>query len=642
MRVTGLVYAFLVTVAVAALSPTSNSNVAVYWGQNSAQGQDTQKPLAEYCEDESADIILLSFLYIYFGTGGLPVIDFSSACSDGTPFPRTGLLSCPTMAQDIKTCQSKGKTILLSLGGASGSYGFDSGSQGTEFADTLWNLFLGGSSDTRPFGTAILDGFDLDTEAGSDVGYTEFVDRLREHFDGASKPYYISAAPQCVLPDAYLNTVITHAKVDFLFVQFYNNYCGMQAWTSGNGNPTFNYDKWDALVKDSPNPNAKIFLGTLASQSAGGSGFVPLDTVVQAASYLQQNYQSFGGVMMWDASQAWSNVDSATGLNFAAGVKAGLTGGSSSPSGQSSAALSASSAASVSASSQIPSSSSAAGWSEVSASSAYAPVLVSSSAAVASSAPVVTSSSLVYSPAAPSSSAADSMAEDLTSSQNPATSSTISYDDGMWHPSSSVGQTVTTSDKLSSTSAYVQTVSSPGLAAVSEPTSTLSTAVLSQGSLPGANSGAPLTLTTSIQISSASASTPSSPKAQKITVTSVPPQETTLGVSTLHQLVTGSNEIFNLVTADSPAPTSSNADLAAEVVASVQPGFDTLAVVAAPSSGGLGQPYTGNSLKTVFTTLEPNTRMETVNGPDHTTVVTVNEPGPSVAKTVIATPAPQH
>ncbi len=48
--------------------------------------------------------------------------------------------------------------MTLSLGGAGGSVGFSSDSQAQTFADTVWNTFLGGSSSTRPFGDAVLDG----------------------------------------------------------------------------------------------------------------------------------------------------------------------------------------------------------------------------------------------------------------------------------------------------------------------------------------------------------------------------------------------------------------------------------------------------------------------------------------------------
>lgn len=62
------------------------------------------------------------------------------------------------MGTDIKACQAKGKIVTISMGGAGGSVGFSSDSQGQAFADTVWNTFLGGSSSTRPFGDAVLDG----------------------------------------------------------------------------------------------------------------------------------------------------------------------------------------------------------------------------------------------------------------------------------------------------------------------------------------------------------------------------------------------------------------------------------------------------------------------------------------------------
>ena len=82
----------------------------------------------------------------------------------------------------IKYCQSKGKVILLSLGGATGTYGLSSNSEGRNLADSLWDLFGGGQSDTRPFGSASVDGFDLNIEAGETNGYPAFVEKMKEHY----------------------------------------------------------------------------------------------------------------------------------------------------------------------------------------------------------------------------------------------------------------------------------------------------------------------------------------------------------------------------------------------------------------------------------------------------------------------------
>lgn len=62
------------------------------------------------------------------------------------------------MAEDIKTCQSKGRLVTLSLGGGTGEVGFSSDSEAETFADQIWDLFLGGESTIRPFGDAVLDG----------------------------------------------------------------------------------------------------------------------------------------------------------------------------------------------------------------------------------------------------------------------------------------------------------------------------------------------------------------------------------------------------------------------------------------------------------------------------------------------------
>jgi hypothetical protein len=71
------------------------------------------------------------------------------------------LANCQFLAAGIQGCQAAGKIVTLSLGGASGAATFSSDAQGKAFADTIWNLFLGGTSSTRPFGAAVLDGYAL-------------------------------------------------------------------------------------------------------------------------------------------------------------------------------------------------------------------------------------------------------------------------------------------------------------------------------------------------------------------------------------------------------------------------------------------------------------------------------------------------
>lgn len=269
----------------------SKSNIAVYWGQASAGSQSS---LATYCQSSDVDIVMLSFLYEFPTTMGL---NFASACT--TTFS-SGLLHCPQIGEDIKTCQSLGKKILLSAGGASGAYGFTSDSEAESFALTLWNTFGGGSADERPFDDAIVDGFDFDIENNNQVGYTSLVKKLREYFLEGSKPYYISAAPQCVYPDASVGDLLAHGHVDFAFIQFYNNYC--------NVGEHFNWDTWLKFAQNiSPNKNIKLFLGLPGSSTAASTGYIPDLDVVKSTVDSIVGSDHFGGIAIWDASQCFDN-----------------------------------------------------------------------------------------------------------------------------------------------------------------------------------------------------------------------------------------------------------------------------------------------------------------------------------------------
>ncbi|KAF9026268.1 Chitinase 1 [Haplosporangium bisporale] len=306
--------------SVSAFNPNTDTNLVTYWGQKYASNlrsgnQNRQKPLGEYCQtSDGEDIIVLAFLHVFNSAArGLPRMDLSNQCLPTSLFPGTSLLHCPDTGAGVKMCQSKGKAIILSLGGAAGAYGFSDDSEARDFAHTIWNLFLGGSSATRPLDDAILDGVDLDIEGGLTAGYPAFIAELRSLFAADTrKKYYITAAPQCPFPDAYLGATLQAAWIDMVFVQYYNNYCGTQAYGSFN----FNFDQWDTWAKTtSINKNVKVYLGVPASQTAANAGYVTIDRLRQIIDDVRCKYSSFGGVMMWDTSQAYANFDS-TGTQY--------------------------------------------------------------------------------------------------------------------------------------------------------------------------------------------------------------------------------------------------------------------------------------------------------------------------------------
>lgn len=122
--------------------------------------------------------------------------------------------------------------MLLSFGGFTyKEESFATEQAAIEAGNKIWTLFgPANSSDTtlRPFGGSILDGFDFDFESPSH-NMAAFANRLRELMKASKeKTYYLSSTPQCVFPDANMQTITNNVNLDFLNVQFYNNpSCGL-------------------------------------------------------------------------------------------------------------------------------------------------------------------------------------------------------------------------------------------------------------------------------------------------------------------------------------------------------------------------------------------------------------------------------
>ncbi len=114
--------------------------------------------------------------------------------------------NCEALASAIQTCKNNGVTIILSLGGASGSYSLSSQSEAETIADNLWAAY-GNSGNTavqRPFGNTFVNGFDFDVEdnINGNKYYQYMIARLRTHFaQDPANQYYITAAPQCPIPE---------------------------------------------------------------------------------------------------------------------------------------------------------------------------------------------------------------------------------------------------------------------------------------------------------------------------------------------------------------------------------------------------------------------------------------------------------
>ncbi|KAJ1976600.1 Chitinase 2 [Dimargaris verticillata] len=288
-----------------ALDLSCNNNLVSYWGQNiykfkhNATGE---QGLDYYCENNpSEDILVVSFLNTYDPM----IINLSDHCYEF--FNDTKLLNCPKVGEQIKKCQSLGKTVLLSMGGQEGEYRLTSEQQGKRVAQEIWDMFLGGQGDTRPFGDAVLDGLDLDIEKNDAVGYTDFIKTMRDLYaSDKNKKYYMAAAPLCHYPDLVMPMTYNEAWFDMIFVQFYNSPCGADNF----GTQTFNFEMWDAWARIySVNKDVKVFLGLPSSEYAALTGYVDADRMKHIVGDLQSTYSSFGGVMLYDISESRPNGD---------------------------------------------------------------------------------------------------------------------------------------------------------------------------------------------------------------------------------------------------------------------------------------------------------------------------------------------
>ncbi|KAI0244275.1 Chitinase 2 [Massospora cicadina] len=240
------------------------------------------------------DVINLSFLNVFnAGSGKLPEINFSNHCEDF--FNGTSLRTCPKIGKDITYCQRKGKTVLLSLGGAIANTGFPSAAA-SEFANILWDLFMEGKHNLRPFGDAVVDGIDLDLEGGSQQYYDTFLNHMQLKFKQSGRRYYVTAAPQCEFPDRNLQTIMEQGHIDAIFIQFYNNWCGAHNY----GNQwAWNWPQWDTWAKTkSYNKDVKLLIGAPDSSTAAGTGYISYDNLERIIGDIRPKYASFGGIML--------------------------------------------------------------------------------------------------------------------------------------------------------------------------------------------------------------------------------------------------------------------------------------------------------------------------------------------------------
>ncbi|XP_015878158.3 acidic endochitinase-like [Ziziphus jujuba] len=282
-----LLACLILSSALIQISEAGEGGISIYWGQNGYEGT-----LAEACNTDLYAYVNIAFL-IQFGGGRDLVLNLAGHCD---PTSNT----CIKFGPEIKTCQSKGIKVLLSIGGAVGSYYLTSADDAKNVANQIWNSYLGGTdpSAVRPFGDAVLDGVDFDIEGGSNLYYDDLARSLKELYDQqTTKTYYLAAAPQCFYPDYYLDAAIRTWLFDFIWVQFYNN--PPCQYSSNDGDVSKLLNSWNNDWATSLKAKEKLFMGLPASSAAAGSGYMPPDVLINQVLPEIQNAPKYGGVMLW-------------------------------------------------------------------------------------------------------------------------------------------------------------------------------------------------------------------------------------------------------------------------------------------------------------------------------------------------------
>ncbi|KAL6841303.1 hypothetical protein ACP4OV_028821 [Aristida adscensionis] len=259
-----LLYAYLLLAghhaAAASGDAAAATAIGVYWGQHAEEGS-----LAAACGTGLYAVVSIAFLS-EFGGGRRPVLNLAGHCDPATDG------HCRHVGDDVRSCQSGGVKVLLSIGGGQGDY-----------------------AAVRPLGDAVLDGVDFAVLAASGH-YDELARSLASLYKTSrTKAYVLAASPQCPHPDAALGAALATGLFDHVWVQFYNNPTTCGYWS---GNVSKLRSAWERWARSTPAP-ASLFLGLPASRQAASSGYIKPEDLVSQVLPAVRGAANYRGIMLW-------------------------------------------------------------------------------------------------------------------------------------------------------------------------------------------------------------------------------------------------------------------------------------------------------------------------------------------------------
>uniref|UniRef100_A0A0D3G504 GH18 domain-containing protein n=1 Tax=Oryza barthii TaxID=65489 RepID=A0A0D3G504_9ORYZ len=200
---------------------SSIGDTVVFWGRNKAEGS-----LREACDTGLYNTVIISFLSA-FGRGSYK-LDLS-----GHPVVPVG--------GDIKYCQSKGKTVLLAIGG---------------FIDQ-----------------------------GATEHYDELARLLHSHSNGG---VMLTATARCVFPDQRLQAALATGLFSRIHVKLFND--GRCTWGRRES-----LEKWAAAY-----PDSRIFVGIVASPEADRDAYMSHKDLYFDVLQFINKLPNYGGIMVWN------------------------------------------------------------------------------------------------------------------------------------------------------------------------------------------------------------------------------------------------------------------------------------------------------------------------------------------------------
>ncbi|XP_065641084.1 adhesion G-protein coupled receptor G6 isoform X3 [Hydra vulgaris] len=275
-----------------------SKNLKIYWGQN---GGGIEKELIEYCSSQSAfDTIVIGYVNDFFSSNEIdnyPSLNLANHCSFPIISGFNSLLYCEQVEVAIKICQQNNISVQIALGGSYGVYSIANATQGDVFAKRIWEMFLGGNG-PRPFGSAVLNGVNLDITQGPYTGYSQFVKTMHDlMFQDKNRTYVISSTSRCsdLKPLKNLGETLTlyGDYFDEIYVIYYSDTCTSKG-------EFFNIEEWFSFTnKFIKKP--LVYISLLAAPIAQFEEYyqdsIGLENIIKKVSF----HENFGGIVLYDA-----------------------------------------------------------------------------------------------------------------------------------------------------------------------------------------------------------------------------------------------------------------------------------------------------------------------------------------------------